>query len=166
MENRICKCGVTFRVKRSSRNKFCSRKCSQRDVGERLKKFRTCKKCGCLYHRLDGTSTRCQACKIHVIPVLDREWSLLRSDGSRKQHLIRDHGSKCMMCGISQWLGGPAPIQLDHIDGNADNNLRENLRLLCAMCHALTPTYNGRNVGKFPNSHRAQKMRRHRGPVR
>lgn len=99
---------------------------------------------------------------------MDREWDELKRDADRKRHLVREVGWICQVdgCGVSQWLGKPAPIQLDHIDGNPDNNSRSNLRLICAMCHAQTTTYSGKNVGKFPNSTRAQKMRSRRGPVR
>jgi len=52
----------------------------------------------------------------------------------------------CAMCGLSQWLDGPIPLELDHIDGNNKNNNLNNLRLLCPNCHAKTPTYRGRNI--------------------
>jgi len=47
----------------------------------------------------------------------------------------------CNICGISRWLDGEVPLQLDHKDGNKDNNNLKNLRLLCPNCHALTPQY-------------------------
>lgn len=40
------------------------------------------------------------------------------------------------------------PIELEHIDGNHDNNKIENVRLLCPNCDSLTPTYKGLNRGK------------------
>jgi len=51
----------------------------------------------------------------------------------------------CTICGISNWQDRKAPLQIDHIDGNNNNNNQDNLRLLCANCHAQTPTFAGRN---------------------
>lgn len=52
----------------------------------------------------------------------------------------------CDNCGLSEWLGLPIPLELDHIDGDRENNQLTNIRLLCPNCHALTPTYRGRNI--------------------
>lgn len=52
---------------------------------------------------------------------------------------------ECSRCKISTWLNEPAPLQVDHINGNNSDHRIENLRLLCANCHALTPTFSGRN---------------------
>lgn len=39
------------------------------------------------------------------------------------------------------------PIELEHVDGNSNNNSLDNLKLLCPSCHSLTKTYKGMNVG-------------------
>ena len=57
---------------------------------------------------------------------------------------IKQH--KCEWCGIVEWNGKPAPIELDHINGVRTDNRLENLRILCPNCHAQTKTYRGRNI--------------------
>jgi hypothetical protein len=54
----------------------------------------------------------------------------------------------CNRCGGTEWLGQPIPLELEHRDGNSANNSLENLELLCPNCHALTPTYRGKNKNR------------------
>ena len=56
-------------------------------------------------------------------------------------------GYKCSCCGISKWNGSPITLQVDHIDGNAGNNMPENLRLICPNCHSQTDSFSGGNKG-------------------
>lgn len=56
---------------------------------------------------------------------------------------------KCYNCQLTEWLGEPAPLELEHINGDRFDNRRRNLTLLCPNCHALTPTYRGRGKKKL-----------------
>jgi hypothetical protein len=64
--------------------------------------------------------------------------------------LLRDglKEAKCEVCGIIKWNGIPAPLELDHIDGDHYNNSLDNLRIVCPNCHAQTPTNAGKNRKK------------------
>lgn len=65
-----------------------------------------------------------------------------------KKRLLREglKEHKCEKCLLSEWMGEPIPIQLDHINGDHKNNRIENLRILCPNCHAQTDNYCGKNI--------------------
>ena len=50
----------------------------------------------------------------------------------------------CEVCGLTEWLNKPIPLEIHHINGNNTDNRLENLQLLCPNCHALTNNYRGR----------------------
>ena len=52
----------------------------------------------------------------------------------------------CNQCKLKTWNGLPIPLELEHIDGNHQNNNLDNLCLLCPNCHAQTSTYRGKNI--------------------
>ena len=66
-----------------------------------------------------------------------------------KKYLIHKFGNKCMKCGWNEInpTTGLIPIQLEHRDGNSENNELNNLELLCPNHHSLTPTYGALNKG-------------------
>ena len=78
---------------------------------------------------------------LHPIP-----WEELKTNTSRRRALVLERQHRCEMCELGTWLGEPIPLELDHIDGDKGNNSKENSRLLCPNCHALTPTYKGKNM--------------------
>jgi hypothetical protein len=53
--------------------------------------------------------------------------------------------NKCDSCDLTEWLGNPLSLHLDHVDGNNHNHVRSNLRLLCPNCHSQTDTWCGKN---------------------
>ena len=56
----------------------------------------------------------------------------------------------CDWCEVHP-ITGNIPIQLNHIDGDSDNNKLNNLELLCPNCHSLTFNYGNLNKGNGRN---------------
>lgn len=73
--------------------------------------------------------------------------------GQFKNALILERGHICENCKLSEWMGIPITIELEHIDGNTNNNTRENLKLLCPNCHSQTPTWR-RRKNKYSKNRR------------
>ena len=73
-----------------------------------------------------------------------------------KNYLLDTRGHCCEVCGITEWMNKPAPLELDHKDGNPNNNALENVRLICPNCHAQTATYKGKNMGSGRYSRRTR----------
>ena len=85
----------------------------------------------------------------------------LKTDEARRERLKKELGHVCQLCNLHEWEGQPMPVELDHIDGNPDNNARSNCRLICPNCHALTPTHCGKNIGRFSNTRRQEVAKRY-----
>lgn len=65
------------------------------------------------------------------------------------RYIIEKYASQCARCSWKEVniTTGKSPLEIDHIDGNSDNNIEDNLILLCPNCHSLTPNYKNLNKG-------------------
>ncbi len=153
VEHRVCACegcGVVFTVGgrgRASRDKrFCSHKCAA-GVTNRLRVTSTgrrtvsCPTCSAS-HTGEGRfcSRKCYDLSRRSGPFESVGWELKRA------RVIDEQCGRCAACGLATWGGEPIPLQIDHEDGDNENDARENLRALCPNCHSVTPTWRGRNV--------------------
>lgn len=79
-------------------------------------------------------NTRCQSSRLKIRLV--------------KCGLLKD---QCEMCGLLPiWNGMPITLQLDHRNGDHEDNRIENLRVICPNCHTQTSNYGSKNWnGKF-----------------
>lgn len=140
---------------------FCSRHCSvtwnNRNRPKRSR-TKTCKGCG--VEKITSQYTFCTTCignrlHIHTAKSLDEcNW-----DDGRRRYLLRNRPHQCQQCLETQWLGLPIPLEMDHIDGNSDNNAEDNLRLICPNCHAQSPFNKGKNRGRGRTRQRISNQR-------
>ena len=73
----------------------------------------------------------------------------LKTNATISQALIDKYGNNCVLCGQTNiWNNLKLVLQVDHIDGNSDNNSEVNLRLLSPNCHTHADTFGGRPISK------------------
>ena len=53
---------------------------------------------------------------------------------------------RCELCGLSEWMSSPIPLELHYRNGVRTDNSLENLELLCLNCHAFTDNYRVKNI--------------------
>lgn len=85
----------------------------------------------------------------------------LKSEKQRRLRLIQKRGSACERCGwnVANPYHNIVPTQINHIDGNSENNNEENLEILCPNCHSLTQFF--MCFGRKPTSPNARTLKRY-----
>lgn len=142
---------------------FCSRKCANsREFSEeaKAKKSQAANRRYDEMRKNDPDALKQYTAIANVVFVENRRRELLESPietlsaSRRRKRIIIEQDNKCIRCGLSEWMGEPLVIEVDHIDGDNQNNNRENLRGLCPNCHSQTPTW---KTGNKPHWKHRQK---------
>lgn len=120
-KNYIClNCGTTFEHKSGYSNKYCSSDCEKE-------------------HKH----------KLAYQKLVDGDPSIMRANYNPKtfkDDILKEQGNVCAICGIQpEWNGKKLVFILDHIDGHASNNKRDNLRCVCPNCDSQLDTYKSKN---------------------
>lgn len=135
--------------KETKNKKYCSRSCSAKSNNRGVVRNGNCStECLCCGKRTGKSSAKyCSHSCQHDYQRLQKIKSGNYGAKTAKAFILKERGRVCEKCNLSNWNGEPIPIELDHIDGNHQNNSLDNLRLLCPNCHAQTATYKIRNIG-------------------
>lgn len=116
-----------------------------------------CLNCGKEFKRISGYSNKycCVECGLEYKhkqgyqKILDGDPSIMRANYSPsnfKLDILREQGEVCAICGMKpEWNNKPLVFILDHIDGHASNNKRDNLRCICPNCDSQLDTYKSKN---------------------
>lgn len=158
------------------KNRYCSRSCSASQNNRGLNRHtggpagapnKKCPQCKGFYKSTSSKQVCCsrycaaQYKQNKIYKQMDTTLDLSSWDvKTRKNYLINRQGYECSICEIKEWRGQPAPLIMDHIDGNPYNDRKDNLRLVCAMCDAQLPTYKSKNKG---NGRHYRRQRRKEG---
>ena len=158
---KICNKEFLYYEKTNS-GKFCSRSCSasyNNTIRVRISKVKKASKCRCcnkdfLYNPKVSRGYYCSLkCSSGRKVQNDERYKLfllgkLHYRGALRKFVLKKQGHICSICKNTTWNGAPIPLWLDHIDGNASNNLPSNLRMLCLNCDAQGNTFGNKNKGK------------------
>ena len=132
-------------------NVFCSNSCSASFNNIGINRHNTtpnsCRHCG---NDTSGRNVFCDKCiedGFHLNYNRVTRLEEAKTNRSRRRIIIDIRGYCCESCGNSKWMGQPITLELHHIDGNSDNNVSDNLQLLCPNCHSQTETYRAGNIG-------------------
>ncbi len=125
----ICEnCGISFYPLYSSESKFCSKSCCTEFRIRRQYKYY-------LEHQ--------------------EEYQGVRNIRFLKRHILEEQQNKCSICGMSNiWNNKELIFILDHIDGNAADNYRRNLRLICPNCDSQLDTFKSKSKNSAREYHR------------
>jgi Zn finger protein HypA/HybF involved in hydrogenase expression len=107
-------------------------------------------KCQCCNKTVTKANSRGKYCSTKCQMKHKRELSVLNNTAkhrSVKRYLEETVGNKCNTCGLSEWNEKELVLEIEHKDGNSENNHLDNVELLCPNCHSQTKTYKNRNKG-------------------
>lgn len=160
-KDKVCECCGNPLTRWQQR--FCSRSCAAK-INNSKRGIRHCKYCGKELPKGNAKQQFCNTKCQQSLKYKERvdEWlsgKVVKSGpwGAIpkfiKRYLFEKYNSKCCICGRGERneFTGTIPLEVDYIDGNSENNIESNLRLICPNCHSLTSTYRGANRGHGRN---------------
>ena len=148
-------CNKAFSVSKkvARQQKFCSKKCGAKSSNSKRKKFKNCAWCKNPIPSW-GKEHCSRTCSIER-----RKDSYLQNwayqDGCPRSitipmrvFLLSSSNNACSKCGWNRVnvRTNKTTLQIHHIDGDAKNNRRKNLEVLCPNCHSLTDNFGCKNT--------------------
>ena len=153
-----CKKSISYEKRR---NTFCSSKCAINDHNPTYnfnkKVYIKCVTCKITFRKKRNKkycSMGCHQTHRWSLKTKDVENGLVSNRPRLRKYLVEKFGYYCFVCKLTKWMNKQISLEVDHIDGNHENNYPKNLRLICPNCHSQTPTYKAKNKGNGRKSRR------------
>lgn len=158
-----CGCSFTTETQRPNSGKaFCSHTCSakhsntHRITRNKNPENKACLRCGEILKTNSLTYCSVGCGSAHRSETRVEGWlggNVWNGNGCvppwAKAYVLSDQNNKCAICGCGdKWQGKPLVFVADHVDGDAWNNKRENIRCVCPNCDSQLDTYKAKNIGK------------------
>jgi len=127
-------CGKEFEhiSSRVNKAKYCSKICYHRSqIGKGSKQF-NCLYCNKIF--FDSNCKKRKYCSIQCVKKPQREVFSPKYSTVRKKMIKENMINKCEKCNYDEVID---ILGIHHKDGNRKNNKKENLMVLCPMCHSL-----------------------------
>lgn len=132
-------CSLSCRNSREQTDEIRIKKSESAKKSEKVKTANLIRK-----YKLDFVSIGEKISKAANEKILNEPFYKL-SFGRLRKRIVLEQENKCNLCGISIWNNKPITLELEHKDGNNQNNSRDNLECLCPNCHSQTDTWRGKN---------------------
>ena len=173
-ETIVCEnCKKEFSALISENRKYCSKSCSASFVNIGINRYldkpsvnkilsNNCNNCNIpIGSKSKYCSQKCHRENEYVINI--NKWKLGDSSGYSgktkaisnwlRKYLLEKYNNSCVKCGWNELhpVDNKPLVEINHIDGNAENNLEENLEVLCPNCHSMTYNFRARNKNSARN---------------
>ena len=173
-EIKYCKnCKKEFECLISENRKFCSSSCSAKISNKNINRHtrnssiynilkNNCKNCGTLINIKNiYCSQKCH--REYDYKNTITEWKNGKLCGYKgktkaisnwlRKYMLEKTNNTCQKCGWNNRhpIDDKPLVEINHIDGNAENNCEDNLEVLCPNCHSMTHNFKSRNKNSARN---------------
>jgi len=159
---RICKTCEKPLPYEKRKNTYCNQSCAARTnvpIGRRTVRYKGPRLCVICRKERNTGRKYCVDCYKDVQKSRLGTWETVKTNHVARRLLLEEFGHRCFGCGLEKWLDVLLPLEVHHEDGDAENYQKENVKLLCPNCHALTPTFRNRNPQASEKRRRRRKTK-------
>jgi predicted RNA-binding Zn-ribbon protein involved in translation (DUF1610 family) len=149
--------------------RFCNKKCARgyatkdkrKEINEKVSRKLQGKKHSKKKREPRGLESRNKQ-RVSILNFYQNKWKETPfeklSKFNRKKVLLEEFSHKCMECGQGEiWRGVKLSLHFHHVDGDEKNTSKNNSKILCPNCHAITKNYGFKNISEKQRNNHSKK---------